>query len=393
MKIVWVAGARPNFMKVAPIWRATEAFNAALPDGPQRFEPVLVHTGQHYDPLMSDVFFRDLGLPAPDVHLGVSGGSHAEQTARIMVAFEGLLAKLRPAAVGVVGDVNSTLACGLATAKSYVREGGGTPTLIHVEAGLRSGDRLMPEEVNRIVTDSLAEILFTSEGSGKENLLREGVPEERIHFVGNVMIDSLLRARERGDGKAHLRDLGLLGQDGGPVPYGLVTLHRPSNVDDPEFLSGVLGSLRRLAERVPVLFPMHPRTRARAEADHLLDGSTAETDPSQRKGLRILSPLGYDRFIALLAEAAFVVTDSGGIQEETTVFRVPCLTLRENTERPVTVELGTNKLLGRDPGRIASEVTDILDGRGKGGTIPPLWDGRASERIVEVLARLLRDRV
>lgn len=389
MRMIWVAGARPNFMKVAPILRATAAFNSSPTRVGRGIEAILVHTGQHYDPLMSDVFFRDLGLPAPDFHLGASGGTHAEQTARVMVTFEALLHEVRPDAVAVVGDVNSTMACALVTAKSYVRPGGGTPSLLHVEAGLRSGDRLMPEEVNRVVTDSLSDILFTSEASGTANLLREGVPRDRIHFVGNVMIDSLLRERDSAASRAFLTEQGLAGPDRAVVPYGLVTLHRPSNVDDLGFLASVIEVLGQLGRRLPILFPMHPRTRSRADEGGLLGGLLTGPAVSSGVGLRVLPPLGYDLFAGLLAEAAFVVTDSGGVQEEATVFRVPCLTLRENTERPVTVEMGTNTLIGREPGRICREVGEILAGRGKRGAVPPLWDGRASERIMGVIATLL----
>lgn len=387
MRFVWVAGARPNFMKIAPIWRAMRAHNASTASGRLRFSPLLVHTGQHHGFAMSDVFFQELGLPKPDHHLGVSAGSHAEQIAQIMTKFEKVLAAVKPDAVGVVGDVNSTMACALATSKAYVLRRGRTPWLVHVEAGLRSGDRSMPEEVNRVVTDRLADCLLTSEPSGAENLHREGVPSDLIHFVGNVMIDSLLYSRTKDGGRAHLVEMALVEPDGRPRRYGVVTLHRPSNVDDPERLQKIWNVLERVAGRLPILFPMHPRTRERAKELGLSLGERESVWPIGERGIHVLEPAGYERFIALLSEARFVLTDSGGVQEESTMLGVPCLTLRDNTERPITVEVGTNTLIGADPVRVPESVDRILEGGGKKGALPPLWDGRAAERVVDVLAR------
>lgn len=389
MKIIWVAGARPNFMKIAPIWRAMAAYNQSAPAGAERFEPILVHTGQHYDVNMSGIFFRDLALPEPHYSLGVGGGSHGEQVARILVAFEKLLAEERPAMVGVVGDVNSTCACALATQKAYVLPGGRTPKLVHVEAGLRSGDRLMPEEINRVVTDSLADLLFTTEESGTANLLREGVPADRIHFAGNVMVDSLFVARNRGGGEPLLARMGLLDAQANMRPFGLATLHRPSNVDDFEMLQRIVRALKEVSAILDVYFPVHPRTWAKLEQWGLAKSEDFAPAAAGQKALHLLAPLGYDDFLALMGRAAFLLTDSGGIQEETTALGIPCLTLRDNTERPITVTMGTNRLLGRNPERIRPEVEKILAGQGKAGTCPPLWDGHAAERIVAVLASFM----
>ncbi|HVP39961.1 MAG TPA: UDP-N-acetylglucosamine 2-epimerase (non-hydrolyzing) [Candidatus Saccharimonadales bacterium] len=357
-EILLVAGARPNFMKVAPLLAALRRRG--------RLPTALVHTGQHYDPGMSDVFFQELGLPRPDVHLGVGSDTHARQTAKIMIEFETVVLERAPRAVLVVGDVNSTVACALVCAKLAVRVG-------HVEAGLRSYDRSMPEEVNRVLTDQLSEWLFTSCEDAAPNLLREGIAPEKIHFVGNVMIDTLRQHLPRADRSGVLKRLGV-----SPGGYALLTLHRPSNVDDPAVLAEFLGALGRLPGQLAVLFPVHPRTRARLEA------LAAPLPPA----LRLLEPLGYLEFLKLLKEARVVLTDSGGIQEETTVLGVPCLTLRENTERPVTVSEGTNVLVGGDPGRLAQEYGRVLDGHAKRGRVPKLWDGQASERIAELLERL-----
>ncbi|HEY6051378.1 MAG TPA: UDP-N-acetylglucosamine 2-epimerase (non-hydrolyzing) [Thermoanaerobaculia bacterium] len=362
MKILHVVGARPNFMKVAPIL-------AQLRKAPG-VEQVLVHTGQHYDAKMSDVFFQDLGMPAPDVHLGVGSGSHAQQTAKVMVEIEPVLVRHRPDVVVVAGDVNSTLAVALVAAKLGIR-------IAHVEAGLRSRDWSMPEEINRILTDRLSDLLFTPSPDGDENLAREGIDPSRVHLVGNVMIDSLRAALPRArESRIHAR-LGLA--KGG---YALATLHRPSNVDESDALAKVLGALGEVAGRLPVVFPIHPRTRARLAADARLS-ERAEG----RKGLQLVDPLGYLDFLALIADARLVLTDSGGIQEETTALGVPCLTLRENTERPITVEVGTNTLVGTDPAQIVPQAMAVLEGRGKTGRIPDLWDGRAAERIAGILIR------
>jgi UDP-N-acetylglucosamine 2-epimerase (non-hydrolysing) len=353
-KIVLVAGARPNFMKVAPVLKALELAGART---------VLVHTGQHYDSAMSGTFLEELELRPPDANLGVGSGSHAEQTAKVMMAFEPVCLAEKPDWVVVVGDVNSTLACALVARKL----GAG---VAHVEAGLRSGDMTMPEEVNRICTDALSDLLFTTEEAGNRNLRREGVAAGRIHFVGNTMIDSLMNHMQRA------RDLPLpAGLSAGQ--YAVLTLHRPANVDDEERLRGLLAALEVVAERMPVVFPAHPRTRKRlAEFGLALNGGR----------WRVVEPMGYLAFLGLVAQSRMVLTDSGGIQEETTALGVPCLTLRDNTERPVTCDIGTNILVGTSPERVRTEARRSIEaGNGHPRTAPELWDGRAGERIAEIL--------
>ncbi|MFZ5788719.1 MAG: non-hydrolyzing UDP-N-acetylglucosamine 2-epimerase [Acidobacteriota bacterium] len=360
--ILLVAGARPNFMKIAPVLRALAA--RGLPRA-------LVHTGQHYDTSLSQVFFDELGIPAPDVHLDVGSGTHGAQTARVLEAFERHLLEAvpRPRGVVVVGDVNSTMAATLAAVKL------GIP-VAHVEAGLRSFDRGMPEEVNRLVTDAIADLLLCSEPSGVENLAREGVAKEKVHLVGNVMIDTLARELEGARRVDQARALGLQ-----PGELALVTLHRPSNVDGRERLEALLGFLERVAARLPVVFPAHPRTRARLEAF----GLSARAEAI--RGLHLCAPLPYRANLSLMASARVVITDSGGIQEETSFLGIPCLTLRPSTERPVTVTLGTNTIVGEDLGKAEALVDDILAGRYKSGAPIPKWDGHAAERVVDVLAR------
>ncbi len=361
MKVACVVGARPNFMKIGPVIEAMAAY--------PRLVPFLVHTGQHYDDAMSKVFFEDLGLPRPDVYLGVGSDTQTRQTAKVMNEFEALALEHAPDYVLVVGDVNSTLACSLVAAKLRIRLG-------HVESGLRSGDRDMPEEINRLVTDAVADDLFTSCADAAPNLLREGVDPARIHFVGNVMIDSLVHHRARAAQSGVLTELGL-----GSRGYILVTLHRPSNVDEPDTFRGLLRALGRLSEEKPVLFPVHPRTRHRIAEFGLEDLVAAHP------GLRLVDPLGYLDFLKLEDNAALVVTDSGGIQEETTYLGVPCLTVRLNTERPVTVTEGTNRLVGIDPERVIEAGLAALADGGGPGMIPELWDGKAGERIAAVLDR------
>jgi UDP-N-acetylglucosamine 2-epimerase (non-hydrolysing) len=357
-RILAVAGARPNFMKIAPLLAEIRRR-----DGLEAF---LVHTGQHYDAAMSDGFFRDLGIPEPDANLGVGSGSHAVQTAEVMLRLEPLLLEQRPDAVLVVGDVNSTLAATVAAVKLDI-------PVAHVEAGLRSFDRSMPEEINRLLTDAVASWLFVSEPSGQHNLLREGADPARIHLVGNVMIDTLLAQLDRARELDTLDRLGLAA--GG---YGVLTLHRPSNVDDPARLGSLFDVLEEIHERLPIVFPVHPRTA------EMIRGRLG----GRALALRTLPPLGYLEFLRLMADARLVLTDSGGVQEETTALRVPCLTLRTTTERPVTVEQGTNRIVGNDPHAIRSEVGKILDGGGgRSGRVPDLWDGRAAVRIVDVLER------
>jgi UDP-N-acetylglucosamine 2-epimerase (non-hydrolysing) len=357
-----VAGARPNFMKIAPVIRALRACTDSL-------DFRLVHTGQHYDAEMSDVFFSDLGIPTPHHALGCGGGTHAEQTARIMVAYEQLCLAERPDMVVVVGDVNSTLACSIVAKKLCI-------PVAHIEAGLRSGDMTMPEEVNRVVTDALSDLYFVTEPSGEENLLAEGRKQDRIHFVGHVMIDNLLYEQGRlGPPSAEIAALkARLGSH-----YGVVTLHRPANVDSPPTLTRILGALAEIAASLPLLFPVHPRTRAAIERAGVV----------MPDGFVVTPPLGYRDFLALWPRASVVLTDSGGLQEETTALGVPCVTLRENTERPVTLTEGTNVLVGSDPARILDACHAALDGGGQRESQrrPALWDGRAAERIVDILRR------
>ncbi len=359
MKIICVAGARPNFMKIAPIM---DAF-LAHPD----IEPLLVHTGQHYDEKMSDLFFRELGIPAPDINLEVGSGSHAVQTAEIMKAFEPVCLKHKPDYVLVVGDVNSTIACGLVAVKLGIG-------LIHVEAGLRSGDRSMPEEINRLLTDSISDLLFCTERSGVENLRREGVPESRVHLVGNVMIDTLLKNRDKAERSKVLEDMRLAA--GG---YATMTLHRPSNVDDAGVFSGILDAVAVIQRDLPIVFPIHPRTRKNLGLLGLKDH--VEAMPN----LRLVEPIGYLDFLKLNANAKLILTDSGGLQEEATILRVPCITIRENTERPITCEVGSNQLVGTRSEAILSAYERVKCGQYDQRGVPDLWDGRAANRIVEVL--------
>jgi UDP-N-acetylglucosamine 2-epimerase (non-hydrolysing) len=363
MKILFVAGARPNFMKVAPLLRETQRRDSA--------RAILVHTGQHYDAELSDVFFRDLGIRQPDHALSVGSGSQAQQTAEIMRRFEPVCERESPDIVLVVGDVNSTLAAALVAVKL------GVP-VAHVEAGLRSFDRSMPEEINRLVTDAISDLHFTTEPSANDNLRREGVPESRIHYVGNVMIDTLFACRERAAQSPILPTLGLRNGSATPVPYGVVTLHRPSNVDDHERLARLMNALHTLADEIPLVFPVHPRTVANLDQVAI---------PRNSPGLRLMRPLGYLDFVQLLAHARLVITDSGGIQEEATILEVPCLTVRNSTERPITVSCGWNRLVGTDPERLVIAAREVLRATPRPGQRPALWDGQASHRILDVLSR------
>ena len=366
IKIISVVGARPNFMKVAPLHRAFMASG--------KIDSKIVHTGQHYDAKMSDIFFNQLGLPQPHYHLGIGGGSHTYQKANVMLAFEKVLQDEQPDLVLVVGDVNATTATTLVAVKM------GIP-VAHVEAGLRSGDRSMPEEVNRVVTDAICQYHFITEHSGLVNLARENATSKGIHFVGNVMIDSLVHFREKAAAGDTLKALNLK-----PKSYLLTTMHRPHNVDNEAGLRDITDILRRSAALLPVVFPMHPRTRNNLEKHGLLNEVLAI------ENLHILEPQGYLQFLQLMDNAQLIVTDSGGIQEETTYLQVPCLTFRDTTERPITVELGTNILLDDlNPDTVLAEVHKILDGKGKTGIVPPLWDGRASERITTILINEFAD--
>lgn len=361
-KICLVAGARPNFMKIAPLEKEISEY-------PDDFEKLLVHTGQHYDDEMSKSFFKDLNLPEPDIYLGVGSGSHAEQTARIMIEFEKVCSQEKPDSIVVVGDVNSTLACSIVASKMNIK-------IAHVEAGLRSFDRTMPEEINRIVTDSLSDFLFVSEKSGITNLYNEGVNPEKLHFVGNIMIDSLLTNLKAVEASQILKKLKLEEKK-----YCAMTLHRPDNVDHKKSLTEICEILAFISEKVSIVYPIHPRTYKMLKAYHLLEKF------NDLSNLHILQPLGYLDFMKLMTKALFVMTDSGGIQEETTYLNIPCLTLRNNTERPITLEEGSNQLVGRDIELIKKCVTDILDGNVKDSRRPELWDGKTATRIVEVLRK------
>ena len=395
-KIILVAGARPNFMKIAPLVEALAWFNqqgkGVKRKNERNLQSLLVHTGQHYDEGMSEFFFRDLGLPEPDIYLGVGSGTHAEQTARIMMAFEKVCLEERPDLVMVVGDVNSTVACALVAAKLLI-------PVAHVEAGLRSFDRTMPEEINRILTDQLSDFLFTTCKDANRNLIREGIPEEKIHFVGNVMIDTLFRHLEMAKKSKIIEKLGLM-ETANLKKYALLTLHRPSNVDDPVVLKKIFGALNEIALRIPVIFPVHPRTLSRIQEFRLnrlinyvdINGTEATHLPpnlirNKNVSRRVLAvpPLGYLDFLCLMSRAALVLTDSGGIQEETTILGVPCLTLRNNTERPITVTQGTNFIVGNDPRKIKDMAFFILENGIPPRRIPRYWDGKAAERIVKVV--------
>jgi UDP-N-acetylglucosamine 2-epimerase (non-hydrolysing) len=366
MKILNVVGARPNFMKIAPLMAEFARC--------REFETMLVHTGQHYDTQMNDLFFRQLDIPEPDINLRVGSASHAIQTAEIMKAFEPVVLAHKPDAVLVVGDVNSTIACGLVAVKLGIK-------LIHVEAGLRSFDRTMPEEINRLLTDSISDFLFCSEQSGVDNLTKEGIPEGKIYLVGNVMIDTLLKNRAKAVKSNILDRLKLNGN-----AFAILTLHRPANVDSHAIFSRILDALEIIQQDMPIIFPVHPRTLQNLASFRL--GRRLEKLPN----LRIIEPLGYLDFLKLISSAKIALTDSGGIQEETTILKVPCLTLRENTERPITAELGSNQVVGTDSDKIVQAYRKVIDGNQREPQIPPLWDGRAAERIVNILVEKLIDR-
>ncbi|MBX3237314.1 MAG: UDP-N-acetylglucosamine 2-epimerase (non-hydrolyzing) [Nitrospiraceae bacterium] len=371
MKVLNVVGARPNFMKIAPLIREMRKHPGIT--------PLLVHTGQHYDVKMAGQFFEDLQIPLPDVSLDVGSGTHAVQTAEVMKRMEPILERERPDLVLVVGDVNSTMAAALTAVKLHI-------PVAHVEAGLRSGDRSMPEEINRIVTDAVSDYLFVTEESGTRNLMAEGVPKSKVFEVGNVMIDSLEASRRLWGQSTILTRLGLQRSQ-----YAVTTLHRPSNVDNMTILRGLVESLLEVGRRLPVIFPIHPRTKKALEAmGELGPGLYFGPPPTPVKGVHCMDPIGYLDFMSLVANARLVLTDSGGIQEETTVLGVPCLTLRENTERPVTVTHGTNRVIGSSPKRILEETGNALDLPVRSLPPPPLWDGHASERIVRVLQEQIK---
>ena len=367
MKVILVAGARPNFMKIAPLMQAIGRHNASSRES--SIVPILVHTGQHYDYEMSQVFFHNLELSCPDIHLGVGSGTHAEQTGKIMMELEKVLLTHKPDVVVVVGDVNSTLAAALTAVKLHI-------PVAHVEAGLRSFDQAMPEEINRLLTDAISDYLFTHSPDANENLEREGIPQQKIFLVGNVMVDSLLCYKPKAEQSQILRQLGLT-ENG----YALLTLHRPSNVDEKESLLRIIKALEHISREIPIVFPAHPRTQKRLKEFDLFNQSPITSDQ-----FLLIEPLGYLDFLNLEVNANFVMTDSGGIQEETTVFNIPCLTLRDTTERPVTITEGTNTLVGNNSEKIITEASKILDGKGKKGSCPKLWDGKAAARIIKILA-------
>jgi UDP-N-acetylglucosamine 2-epimerase (non-hydrolysing) len=410
MKVMTIVGARPNFMKAAPIIEAINAHNRkiakdAAAEGhgtPLQLQHVLVHTGQHYDEIMSGSFFSDLNLPKPDVHLGVGSGTHAAQTAEIMRKYEEIVMAEKPDVLIVVGDVNSTLACALVTSKISFDSTGTRPLIAHVEAGLRSFDRTMPEEINRVVTDHVSDLLFVTEESGLANLSREGISLEKVHFVGNTMIDSLLAFKGKADSSTKLEELGLKSQPGQNgegtkvARYALLTLHRPANVDNRDSLQNILAGLEELGEDCPIVFPVHPRTQKRIKELGIdLNANAATKNGARalrerdgvRRGIIPIDPLGYLDFLCLMKNASIVVTDSGGVQEETTCLGIPCVTVRENTERPVTIGKGTNIIAGtsREGIRVAIRTQSQ---RKREVSIPMHWDGQAATRIVEVLARI-----
>jgi UDP-N-acetylglucosamine 2-epimerase (non-hydrolysing) len=375
MRIASVVGARPNFMKIAPLREALLRVGGV--------EHILIHSGQHYDDELSGVFFRELGMPAPDVSLGVGPGSSTWQTAEIMKRIEPVLAEAKPDLVVVVGDVNSTIAAAFAATRLGLK-------VAHIEAGLRSFDNSMPEEINRKLTDAIADLLFVTEESGVRNLRNEGVPAERIFFVGNLMIDTLLRHRAMASQSRVLEKLHLMNGNGAR-PYGVLTLHRPSNVDSAESLKPLLKAISEIARSLPILFPIHPRTAKRIEEFGLQDYLREAGDGACESGLISIRPLGYLDFLRLTDQARLVLTDSGGIQEETTVLGVPCLTLRENTERPATIEEGTNQLVGTDPARITAAARNTLAAHGtRSERMPALWDGKAAERVAKILLQQFR---
>jgi UDP-N-acetylglucosamine 2-epimerase (non-hydrolysing) len=417
MKIMSIVGARPNFMKIAPIIEAINTYNQSQKRRDQPIDHILVHTGQHYDERLSEMFFDDFTLPRPGINLGVGSASHAEQTAEIMRTFESVLLRERPDVIIVVGDVNSTIACALVASKvkypqtsknldldklhpdpakvamrGQIRR---RPLIAHVEAGLRSFDRSMPEEINRILTDAISDFLFTTENSAVDNLLREGIPQERIFFVGNVMIDTLLKYRQEVENSQILQKLGLLNdnkryeKNDETIPFSVLTLHRPSNVDNIYTFKNILKALRTISEELPIIFPCHPRTRKRIyqfQLDSYFQDASCINDQYQQDNNYIywIEPLGYLDFITLICSARLVLTDSGGLQEETTVLGIPCITLRNNTERPVTVSHGTNVIAGTEKNDIVHNAITKLNQESEPCS-PPLWDGKAAHRIIDVL--------
>ena len=375
MKIVLVAGARPNFMKIAPIIKALKKLNSTGKQIPWK----LVHTGQHYDNTMSKIFFDELDIPEPDIYLEVGSASHAVQTATIMIAFEKVCLIEEPDTIVVVGDVNSTIACSMVAAKLGIK-------IAHVEAGLRSYDRTMPEEINRVLTDAISDYLFTSCEDANDNLEKEGIDKNKIFFVGNVMIDTLLAFKKKSEQSVIMQQLGLENSSGKHRDFALLTLHRPGNVDNRENFVTLIKALKRASEKLPIIFPVHPRTRKQIETFNMGEYFNFCSDAMENpNGIICVEPLSYLDFLHLMTHAKLIFTDSGGIQEETTILGVPCITLRENTERPVTITEGTNELAGTDPEKIDKYTADILRGTWKQCRTPKLWDGKAAERIINIL--------
>ena len=412
--IMHIVGARPNFMKIAPIVKAIEEYNQTHPS---HLDQIIVHTGQHYDENMSELFFDHLGLPKPDINLEVGSASHAVQTAEIMIRFEKVLLQYQPDAIIVVGDVNSTIACTLVASKiEYPTQPNepykpnepnkrNKPLIIHVEAGLRSFDRTMPEEINRILTDQLSDLLFTTEEDANENLKREGIPSEKIFFVGNVMIDTLFQHLEKAKKSKILQKLGLINSINAKnviTSYAVLTLHRPSNVDNKETFSNILEALKEISKRIPIIFPAHPRTQNRIKQFGFenyfnflepINSINATDSMNAINAINLINPLGYLDFLWLMANAKLVLTDSGGIQEETTVLGIPCVTIRENTERPITVKIGTNIVAGTQKENIINAALSQLNRHNNiSNPIPPLWDGKAAKRIVKILIEKIQYR-
>ncbi len=378
-KLKWliVAGARPNFMKIAPLIREIEKYNSDRGKGNTKIIPFLVHTGQHYDDKMSKIFFEDLEIPRPDIDLEIGSATHAVQTAKIMIEFEKVCIEEKPDLVIVVGDVNSTLACSLVAVKLGIR-------IAHIEAGLRSFDKYMPEEINRIITDSVSDYLFTSCEDANANLRREGVSDDKIFFVGNMMVDTLLFHRDKAD-KSNILEKLNLSMNGHINNYAVLTLHRPSNVDDKETFSRIVESLKHISKSIPIIFPAHLRTQKQIETFNMQDYFEYSSSLNHTGKIQIIEPLGYLDFLKLTSNAKLVLSDSGGIQEETTILGVPCLTIRENTERPVTITEGTNILVGTSSEKITTNAMKILNGGEKAGRIPKFWDGKAAKRVVSAL--------
>jgi len=381
-KLKWliVAGARPNFMKIAPLVNAIDKYNEDGKSGGKIIIPLIVHTGQHYDKAMSKIFFEELGIPKPDINLGIGSGGQGKQTGKIMIAFEKVVLTKKPDLVIVVGDVNSTLACSLVAVKLGIK-------VAHIEAGLRSFDKTMPEEINRIVTDSISDYLFTTCEDADENLRREGISNDKIYFVGNLMVDTLLAHKKRANKSNILQKLNLANNTQ-QRDYGVLTLHRPSNVDVKKTFKNILESLKEISKLIPIIFPAHLRTQKQIKSFGMQDYFDYPLSSNNSHGIRLIDPLGYLDFLKLMSNAKIVFSDSGGIQEETTILGISCLTIRENTERPITIKEGTNTLVGTNSDKIIDTAMKILNGGCKAGSTPKLWDGKSAKRVVDILIKM-----